>query len=76
MDNPESFESVYKSLEETVRRLEEGGLTLDESIALYEEGMRLARSCQCLLEQAELKVTTLQELFAGATAIGDADDYE
>ena len=76
MDNPESFESVYKSLEETVRRLEEGGLTLDESIALYEEGMRLARSCQTLLEQAELKVTTLQELFAGAVAVGDADDFE
>ena len=76
MNNPESFESVYKSLEETVRRLEEGGLTLDESIALYEEGMRLAKSCQTLLEQAELKVTTLQELFAGAASVADADDYE
>jgi exodeoxyribonuclease VII small subunit len=76
MDNPDSFESVYKRLEETVRRLEEGGLTLDESITLFEEGMRLARSCQTLLEQAELKVTTLQEIFAGAVTTADADDYE
>jgi exodeoxyribonuclease VII small subunit len=74
MNTPESFESVYKRLEETVRRLEEGGLTLDESITLYEEGMQLAKSCQTLLEQAELRVTTLQELFAGAVATADLDD--
>jgi exodeoxyribonuclease VII small subunit len=60
----EDFESVYKRLEETVARLEDGGLTLDESLALYEEGMKLARRCQELLQQAELKVTKLQEEFA------------
>ena len=70
----ESFEAVYKRLEETVRRLEEGGLTLDESIALYEEGMDLARRCQTLLDQAELRITTLNDLFAGAHPA--SDDYE
>ncbi len=75
MNQSESFESVYKRLEETVRRLEEGGLTLDESIALYEEGMQLAKSCQSLLEQAELKVTSLQDLFA-ATTTAPTDEYE
>ena len=74
MENTESFETVYKRLEETVRRLEEGGLTLDESIALYEEGMQLAKSCQGLLDQAELKVTSLQDLFAGSLV--RADDEE
>ena len=74
MENTESFETVYKRLEETVRRLEEGGLTLDESIALYEEGMQLAKSCQGLLDQAELKVTSLQDLFAGSLV--GADDEE
>ena len=74
MQQPESFEAVYKRLEETVRRLEEGGLTLDESIALYEEGMTLAKSCQSLLDQAELRITNLQDLFAGALA--DPDDEE
>ena len=55
-----SFEEAFRRLEETVRRLEEGGLPLDESIALYEEGMELARRCQKLLEEAELKVRKLQ----------------
>ncbi len=45
-------------------RLEEGGLTLDESLALYEEGMKLAQRCQELLQQAELRITKLQEEFA------------
>jgi exodeoxyribonuclease VII small subunit len=74
MQEPESFEAVYKRLEESVRRLEEGGLTLDESISLYEEGMLLARRCQELLDQADLKVTTLQELFAGAVVDTSDED--
>lgn len=66
MQQTESFESVYRHLEEVVRQLDEGGLTLDESIALYEQGMTLARTCQSLLDQAELRVTQLQDLFTGS----------
>ncbi|HLB26372.1 MAG TPA: exodeoxyribonuclease VII small subunit [Dehalococcoidia bacterium] len=61
---PEDFETLYKRLEETVARLEEGGLTLDQSLALYEEGMKLARRCQELLQAAEIRITKLQEEFA------------
>ncbi|MEE8347619.1 MAG: exodeoxyribonuclease VII small subunit [Dehalococcoidia bacterium] len=61
---PNDFETVYKRLEETVAHLEEGGLTLEQSLALYEEGMKLAQRCQELLSQAELKVTKLQDEFA------------
>ncbi len=60
----ESFEDVFRRLEETVARLEEGGLPLEEALALYEEGMRLAQGCQELLDQAELRITRLQETFA------------
>ena len=60
----EDFETLYKRLEETVARLEEGGLTLDQSLALYEEGMKLARRCQELLQAAEIRITKLQEEFA------------
>ncbi len=60
----EGFEPLYGRLEQTVARLEEGGLTLEESLALYEEGMKLARRCQELLQKAELKVTRLQEQFS------------
>ena len=65
----EGFEALYRQLEETVSRLEEGGLTLDQSLAAYESGMKLARRCQELLQQAELKVTKLQESFASSVNI-------
>jgi exodeoxyribonuclease VII small subunit len=60
----QSFEERFRRLEETVAKLEEGGLPLEEALALYEEGMRLAQSCQELLDQAELRITRLQEAFA------------
>ena len=60
----EDFETLYRRLEETLARLEEGGLTLDQSLSLYEEGMKLARRCQELLQGAELKITKLQEEFS------------
>lgn len=59
----EGFEALYRRLEETVARLEEGGLTLAESLELYEEGMKLARRCQELLQEAELRVTQLRDSF-------------
>ena len=60
----EGFEALYGRLEEAVSKLENGGLTLEESLALYEEGMQLARRCQEMLQQAELRITRLQESFA------------
>lgn len=54
-----SFEKAFGELEETVQRLEEGDLTLDQAIALYEWGMALARRCGDTLDTAELKVQEL-----------------
>ncbi len=59
----DSFETVYRNLEDSVGRLETGGLTLEESIALYERGMRLARRCKEMLDAAELRVSRLEEEF-------------
>ena len=70
----ETFESVYRELEETVRRLDAGGQTLDESIALYEQGMRLAKRCQELLDAAELRIVNVQQMFADGRAELDGDD--
>jgi exodeoxyribonuclease VII small subunit len=64
----QTFEQLYQRLEETVTRLEEGGLSLDDALALYEEGMNLARRCQEILDGAELKVTRLKEAFAAYSA--------
>lgn len=60
------FEDLYKKLEETVEKLEKGGLPLEQSIALYEEGMELAKSCQSILDGAEQRITKLREAFTQA----------
>ena len=60
----QSFEELYRKLEETVEKLEKGGLPLEESIALYEQGMELAKRCQDVLDKAELRITKLRESFA------------
>lgn len=77
----DTFEQLYARLNERVSKLEQGGLSLEESIALYEEGMLLARECQERLDAAELKITKLRESFAAlpqrnGSAIQDAPaDY-
>jgi len=53
------FEEALSRLDSIVSRLEEGELTLEESLALFEEGQSLAGHCTRLLEQAELKVEAL-----------------
>ena len=60
----EPFEELYRRLEETVEKLEKGGLSLEQSIALYEQGMELAKRCQTILDSAEQRITKLRESFA------------
>ena len=54
-----AFEVALQELEETVTRLEAGGLTLEETLALFERGRALADHCQAQLEQAHLRVEVL-----------------
>lgn len=57
-----TFEETLKQLEAVVERLEGGdSLTLDESLAAFEEGVRLTRLCRKTLEEAELRVRRLAE---------------
>jgi exodeoxyribonuclease VII small subunit len=62
-----SFEELFHELEETVRRLEAGDLTLDESLALFERGTDLADRCNVLLDSAELRVRQLTTRPNGST---------
>ena len=55
------FEQNMARLLEIVPKLEQGDLTLEESVALYEEGIKLSEACSKALEQAKLKVTIKQE---------------
>ena len=61
---PATFEEAFTRLEQTIRALETGRLSLDEAAHLFEEGMSLARRCNELLSAAELKVTRLRTAFA------------
>jgi exodeoxyribonuclease VII small subunit len=72
----ERFEDLYRRLEETVAKLEQGGLTLDETLALYEQGMGLAQRCQKMLQEAELKITSLKEAFAAYAAPEEEGEAE
>ena len=58
-----SFEESFQRLEQLVQTLQQGGLTLEESLVLFEEGMKLARWCGEQLSAAELKVTQLRSEF-------------
>jgi exodeoxyribonuclease VII small subunit len=54
-----SFEDAQKELEAIVSRLEAGELTLNESLALFERGQKLAAHCNKQLEQATLRIEQL-----------------
>jgi len=56
-----SFEEALGKLEEIVRRLEGPELGLDESLRLFEQGMRLARACSRKLDEAEHRIEQLLE---------------
>jgi len=54
-----SFEKALEELENIVEKLEKGGLSLNESLALFEKGVKLARYLRDELEKAEKKVEIL-----------------
>lgn len=54
-----TYEDLVTELKEIVRKIENGETGLEESIALYEQGSRLVRECEKMLESAELKITEL-----------------
>jgi exodeoxyribonuclease VII small subunit len=54
-----SFEDAFTRLEMIIATLRDGSATLDEALAYYEEGVKLARYCHQLLENAELRVKQL-----------------
>jgi exodeoxyribonuclease VII small subunit len=55
------FEEQLTALETVVERLEKGDLSLDESVQLFEEGLKLSNACKSELEAAEGKIQVLME---------------
>lgn len=59
------FETAMARLEEIVQQLEQGDLPLEQSLKLFEEGIKLSRICNTRLEEAERKVDILLKDKAG-----------
>lgn len=56
-----SYEEASRQLEDIISELESGRLSLEESVASYEQGQRLSAHCQALLEAAELKIQRVDD---------------
>lgn len=54
-----SFEENMEELEKIVTELEKGDLNLDDSVSKFEEGIKLSKDCNKILEDAEKKITIL-----------------
>jgi len=60
-DDELTFEEAIAELDELVSRMEDGELSLDDSLKAFERGVMLTRKCQEALSQAELRVKTLTD---------------
>ena len=56
-----NFENAIEQLEELVGALEEGDLSLEESLKAFENGIKLTRECQVALEKAEQRIQILTQ---------------
>lgn len=56
-----SFEDNMEKLEKIVNELEKGDLNLDDSISKFEDGIKISKECNKILEETEKKITILLE---------------
>jgi exodeoxyribonuclease VII small subunit len=75
--NIKDFEAAITELESIIKKLEEGELTLEQSLELYERGVTLSRYCHGRIEQAEKRIEILTDggaLKPAPDTLTDADD--
>ena len=74
--NPENmtFEASMQRLEQIVRTMERGDAPLEESLKLFQEGTELVRSCQKLLDEAQLQVKKIMTAPDGSPVEEDFGD--
>ena len=70
---PKNFETSLEDLERIVRELEQGELTLEKSLELFEQGVKLSRECQERLTQAERRIEILMRDNQGRAAVRPFD---
>ena len=69
-----SFEEALALLDETVDALESGSLTLAQSMAMYERGMKLARVCNEMLTSAEMRITRIRTAYGEQMRMVEDDE--
>ena len=67
-----NFEDALENLAELVEAMEEGELSLEESLKAFEQGIKLTRECQVALENAEQKV----QMLVNSDDIPEAEPFE
>ena len=70
----QSFEESMVRLEQIVRAMERGDVALEESLKLFQEGTELVRSCQKLLDDAQMQVKTIMTAPDGSPVEEDFGD--
>lgn len=75
-EKKQTFEQSIHELEDIVSKLEGSEVTLDESLSLFEKGIKLAKSCQKMLDEAEKKVSVLMTDENGEIKKEDFPDIE
>jgi exodeoxyribonuclease VII small subunit len=70
---PKTFETSLEELERIVRELEQGELTLEKSLELFEQGVKLSRECQERLNQAERRIEILMRDNQGRAVVRPFD---
>lgn len=73
-EEPKSFEASLESLEEIVQQLEGGDLSLEKSLELFEQGIKLSRQCQERLSQAERRIEILLRDNQGRPVVSEFED--
>lgn len=71
-----TFEASLKELEHIVKQLEDGDLELEESLKLFEDGVRLSRECRERLTNAERRIEVLMKEADGSLGLQEIDTGE
>lgn len=71
-----TFEASLKELEHIVKQLEDGDLELEESLKLFEDGVRLSRECRERLTNAERRIEVLMKEADGSLGLQEIDTEE
>ena len=76
MKKSERFEELLKELEMTVNKLEEGNLSLEDSLEAFEKGIKLSKKCKRILDSTEQKVNILIKSEDGSIIEEVFDKYD